>query len=67
VKDAGIPFTAEVAIGDIAATINKRAEELGCDGIVMGTAGTSAMENLLMGSVATKLVHITKLPVTLVK
>jgi nucleotide-binding universal stress UspA family protein len=38
-----------------------------CDGIVMGTRGMSAVGNLVMGSVATKVIHLTKLPVTLVK
>lgn len=47
--------------------IVKRAEELGCDGIVMGTQGRGAIGSLLMGSVAIKVVHLTRLPVTLVK
>ena len=47
--------------------IVKRPEELNCDGIVMGTRGMGAIGNLVMGSVATKVVHLTKLPVTLVK
>jgi len=64
---AHIPFTAEVLTGDTAQRIVKRAEELGCDGIVMGTRGRSAIGNLVLGSVANKVVHLTKLPVTLVK
>ena len=43
------------------------AETLGCDGIVMGTRGMGAIGNLVAGSVATKVIHLTKLPVTLVK
>jgi nucleotide-binding universal stress UspA family protein len=34
---------------------------------VMGTRGMSAIGNLVAGSVATKVIHLTKLPVTLVK
>lgn len=64
---AGIPFTTEVLTGDTAQRIVKRAEELGCDGIVMGTHGRTAIGNLVLGSVANKVVHLTKLPVTLVK
>jgi nucleotide-binding universal stress UspA family protein len=64
---AGVKFTSQILIGDIPKTIVKCAEDLGCDGIVMGTRGMGAIGNLLMGSVATKVIHLTKLPVTLVK
>ena len=47
--------------------IVKRAEELGCDGIIMGTQGRGTVGRLLLGSVAAKVEHLTKLPVTLVK
>jgi nucleotide-binding universal stress UspA family protein len=66
-KAAGVPFASEILIGDIARVIVACAEEKGCDHIVMGTRGLGAIGNLLMGSVATKVVHLTKLPVTLVK
>ena len=64
---AGVQYMSEIAIGDTAPTICKRAEELHCDGIVMGTRGMGAIGNLVNGSVATKVVHLTSLPVTLVK
>nr|CAE28875.1 Universal stress protein (Usp) [Rhodopseudomonas palustris CGA009] len=64
---ANIPLTSEVLTGDTAQRIVKRAEELNCSGIVMGTRGRSAIGNLVLGSVANKVVHLTKLPVTLVK
>jgi nucleotide-binding universal stress UspA family protein len=66
-KAAGVTFTSQVLIGDIAKSIVSCAENLACDGIVMGTRGMSAVGNLVMGSVATKVTHLTKLPVTLVK
>lgn len=66
-KAAGISYTSEILVGDTASMIVKRADELNCDGIVMGTRGMSAVGNLVMGSVATKVVHLTKLPVTLIK
>lgn len=66
-KKAGVAHTSEIVVGDAAATIVKRAEELGCDGIVAGTQGRGAVGSLLMGSVALKVVHLTKLPVTLIK
>ena len=64
---AGVTFTTEILTGPVPQAIVKRAEELDCDGIVMGTRGMGAIGNLLMGSVATKVIHLTKLPVTLVK
>lgn len=66
-KEAGVPYEAEILIGDTAHEIARRADELGCDAIVMGTRGMSAIGGLVMGSVATKVVHAAKVPVTLVK
>jgi nucleotide-binding universal stress UspA family protein len=66
-KAAGVRFTKEVLVGDAAEVIVHRAEELGCDVIVMGTRGMTILGSLMLGSVATKVVHLTKLPVTLVK
>jgi nucleotide-binding universal stress UspA family protein len=51
----------------VAQTIAKHADELGCDGIVMGSHGRGAMGSLVLGSVSTKVIHWTKVPVTLVK
>ena len=66
-KRAGVTFTSQVLVGDIPQSIVSCAETLGCDGIVMGTRGMGAIGNLVAGSVATKVIHLTKLPVTLVK
>lgn len=62
-----LPYKSAVLVGDVAHEIVQYAEQHGCDGIVMGTRGMGAVGNLLMGSVATKVVHLTKLPVTLIK
>jgi nucleotide-binding universal stress UspA family protein len=67
VEASGVPYTSEVLIGDTAPMIVKRANDLNCDGIVMGTRGMTAIGNLVMGSVATKVIHLTTLPVTLVR
>jgi nucleotide-binding universal stress UspA family protein len=66
-KGAAVTFTSQILIGDIPKSIVSCAETLACDGIVMGTRGMTAIGNLVMGSVATKVIHLTKLPVTLVK
>jgi nucleotide-binding universal stress UspA family protein len=66
-KEAQVCFTEEILIGETAQSIVRRAEELHCDGIVMGTRGMGAIGNLVMGSTATKVIHLTRLPVTLIK
>jgi nucleotide-binding universal stress UspA family protein len=66
-KASGVAFSSQTLIGDFATSIAACAANSGCDGIVMGTRGMSALGNLVMGSVATKVIHLTKLPVTLVK
>lgn len=38
--------------------IDRDARENGCDAIVMGTRGMSALGNLALGSVAAKVVHL---------
>jgi nucleotide-binding universal stress UspA family protein len=66
-KAAGARFVSEILIGDVPTVLVGYAEEKGCDGIIMATRGMSAIGNLVMGSVATKVIHLTKLPVTLLK
>jgi nucleotide-binding universal stress UspA family protein len=67
VRQSGAPYTTEVLIGEIAPTIVQHAKKLGCDSIVMGTRGLTRIGDLVMGSIATKVVHLTDLPVTLVR
>lgn len=64
---AGLAYTAEVSIGPVAQTIADQAAERGCDAILMGSHGRGGLANLLLGSVATKVVHLTPVPVTLVR
>jgi nucleotide-binding universal stress UspA family protein len=66
-RSAGLSPLAEVAVGDIAQTIVRRATELGCDAIVMGTRGMGAVGNLVLGSAATKVIHLSDVPVLLVR
>lgn len=66
-RDSGVPYEKEVLVGPIADVLTQRAAALGCDAIVMGTHGMTPLGNMLMGSIASKVVHLTKLPVTLVK
>ncbi len=64
---AGVPYHTEWRVGDLASTIARYAEETGCEAIVMGTHGMGAIGSLIMGSTATKVVHLAMVPVTLVK
>ena len=62
-----IPFAAMKLVGEAGAEIARHAESQGCGLIVMGTHGHGNVLNLLMGSVATKVLAATKLPVMLIK
>ena len=66
-KDAGCGFVLEQLEGESAETITRRAAELGCESITMGTHGLSSFGILFMGSVAQRVVHHASIPVTLVK
>ncbi len=64
---AGVACLRHVRIGHPAAEIAGCAHELGCDAIVMGTRGLGRVANLVLGSVAHKVVHLADVPVTLVR
>lgn len=67
-RQANVNFQHEVRVArDVAPVIAKRARELHCDAIVMGTHGGGSLAHALMGSTATKVVHLVDVPVTLVK
>jgi nucleotide-binding universal stress UspA family protein len=64
---ARIPHRVHTVWGDIAPELVRAARRFRCESIVMGTRGMGAIGNLLLGSVATKVIHLSKVPVTLVK
>jgi nucleotide-binding universal stress UspA family protein len=64
---AGLRYESHVLIGEVPATIAEFAERRGCDKIIMGTRGMGTVGNLILGSVATKVIHLSRVPVTLVK
>lgn len=66
-KAAGLAYETEILIGPIAQVLAERADGLRCDAIVMGSHGLTALGSLLMGSIAAKIVHLSRTPVTLVK
>ena len=64
---AGVSFQSLSRSGHVAEAITQTAEEEGANYIVMGTRGLGGVEGLLLGSVATQVIHLTSIPVTLVK
>lgn len=63
---AGVECQSHVEIGEPAPAIARFAKTHHCEMIVMGTRGMGAVASLLLGSVATKVVHLSPLPVLLV-
>jgi len=64
---AGIRYNASILVGPIAETIVAHAKKARCDLIFIGTHGRTAAGNMLLGSVATKVLHIATVPVLLVR
>lgn len=64
---AGVSYAPSVRIGPVAETIIQCASDTGCEKIIMGTRGLGALAGMLLGSVATHVLQLTELPVTLVK
>ncbi|MBY0509192.1 MAG: universal stress protein [Rhodospirillaceae bacterium] len=53
--------------GDVAEAILKAARKYRCAEIVMGSRGLGRLKRLILGSVATKIIHASPVPVTIVK
>jgi nucleotide-binding universal stress UspA family protein len=56
-----------VLLGDPAEAIVRFANRLGCELVIMGTRGMGSISGLVLGSVATKVVHLCEIPVLLEK
>lgn len=63
----GLPAEAVLAGGDPASEIAKLAEREGCDLIAMSTHGHRFLKDLIFGSVASEVRHISMVPVLLVR
>jgi len=63
---AGIEYTAHTLIGPTAETIVEHAKQSGSDMIYMGTRGMTALSNMVLGSVTTRVLHLAHIPVVLI-
>ena len=66
-ESCGLEHTKHILVGPVAHSIVEFAESNGCSMIVMGAHGHGGVSGLLMGSVATKVLHQTSLPVLLIE
>lgn len=64
---AGIEYKANILIGPVAETIVRHASKTRCDQIFIGTHGRTETSNMLLGSTATKVLHLSRIPVLLVR
>jgi nucleotide-binding universal stress UspA family protein len=64
---AGVRCAFEWHFGDPAEVLVNVASGMQCALIVLGTRGAGAIQNLLLGSVAQKALHLSSVPITLVK
>jgi nucleotide-binding universal stress UspA family protein len=64
---AGVPHDMVIKTGHVAEEIAKAAKAGKFDLIVMGAKGRSAVSDLLIGSVAQRVLTLTKLPLTFIK
>jgi nucleotide-binding universal stress UspA family protein len=64
---AGIAFVPHIGVGHPGEVIVQYAVDKDCEQIVMGSRGLGSVSNLVLGSVATKVIHLAQMPVLLVK
>jgi nucleotide-binding universal stress UspA family protein len=64
---AGAKYICHYEIGNAAEKIIELATALECDQIVMGTHGRGPLIELLVGSTTLKVVHLSSIPILLVK
>lgn len=64
---SGLPYEAHILVGPVAETIVKHAKSARCDLIYIGTHGRTALADAVMGSTASKVLHLSEVPVLLAK
>jgi nucleotide-binding universal stress UspA family protein len=66
-EGASVAFKTLASTGQTAETIAHVAREEDVGHIVMGTRGLGGIKGLLLGSVATQVIHLAEVPITLIK
>jgi nucleotide-binding universal stress UspA family protein len=64
---AGLAYSSHIMLGEAAPTLVEFAADKACSLIIMGARGLASVAGLLLGSVATKVVKLSTMPVLLVK
>lgn len=64
---SGTPWQLHIVMGEAAESIVALSGRLGCQMIVVGSRGLGATENLLVGSVAYKVIHLSPVSVLVVR
>ncbi len=64
---AGIKHAFHIGVGSPEVVIVQYAADKECAQIVIGSRGLGSVANLVLGSVATKVIHLARVPVLLVK
>lgn len=64
---AGVDYELEIGLGDPAHTLLDIAERYGCAAILAGARGKGGLGGADLGSVSHELMHVSPLPVTIVK
>lgn len=62
-----IAYQTHIKLGVPAEILAALADKLGCDHIIMGTRGLSAISSVVLGSVTCKLLHLANVPVTCIR
>lgn len=66
-NEANIACHVHITVGDPAEMILRYAQEANCDQIILGPRGLGVVKNLFLGSVASKVMQFSTLPVLLIK
>jgi len=64
---AGVSYEARWRAGSPGNEIARQVREAGCTAVIMGTRGLGPVASVMVGSVATKVLHLIDVPITLVK
>lgn len=64
---AGVKCSTSIVDGDIVKTIIEVSEEEKCELIVMGARGQGELKSLLLGSVSSKVLQLSKIPVLIAR